>query len=133
MSQLAALIKFIFKTALLLVGVALVVSLITRLPAVLNNNAAPLLIDTGSAWPFPPFNAEAQQLYPILQARVNEINTPLSTDPSLTPFAVLDGETALDVAQKLQGLGLIGDAELFTQLLLLDDGFQHRRLQRRPR
>ncbi len=117
MSQLAALIKFIFKTSLLLIGVILVVSLITRLPAVLNNNAAPLLIDTGSVWPFPPLNAEAQQLYPILQARVNEINTPFSTDPSLIPFAILDGETALDVAQKLQALGLISEAELFTQLL----------------
>lgn len=117
MSQLAALIKFIFKIALLLAGVVLVVSLITRLPAFLNNNAAPLLIDTGSAWPFPPLNAEAQRLYPILQERVNEINTPLSSDSSLVSLTILEGETALDVAQKLQTLGLISEAELFTQLL----------------
>jgi UPF0755 protein len=117
MSQLAALIKFIFKAILLFVGVVLVVAIITSLPAYFNSNASQLLINTGSAWPFPPLNAEARALYPVLQARANEINTPLSTDSSLVGLSIAEGETAVDVADKLQALGLISEAELFTQLL----------------
>ncbi|MBI1880362.1 MAG: endolytic transglycosylase MltG [Chloroflexi bacterium] len=117
MSQLIALIRFIFKATLLLAGVIVVVAIVTNLPALFNNDAARLLINTNSAWPFPPLGAEARTLYPILQARAHEINTPISNDPSLAPFTIADGETAVAVAQKLQGLGLISDAELFTQLL----------------
>ncbi|HXV98344.1 MAG TPA: hypothetical protein VEC93_07965, partial [Anaerolineae bacterium] len=83
MRQLAALIKFIFKTIFLLGGVIIVVVIVTNLPTYLGSDAARLMIDTGSAWPFPPLNSEAQALYPILRARVNEINTPLTNDSSL--------------------------------------------------
>jgi UPF0755 protein len=117
MSQLAALIKFIFKAILLFVGVVLVVAIITNLPAYFSPNADRLLIDTGSAWPFPPLNAEARALYPVLQVRANEINTPLSNDSSLVGLTITEGETAVGVADKLQALGLISEAELFTQLL----------------
>jgi hypothetical protein len=117
MSQLVALIKFIFKTGLLLIGVVIVVAVVTSLPAFFNTDTARLLIDPNSAWPFTGLGAEAGSLYPILQARVNEINTPISNDPSLTPFNVAPGETAVSVAQDLQGLGLIRDAELFVYLL----------------
>src|SRR5262245_3253774 len=106
MSQLAALIKFIFKAILLFVGVILVVAVITNLPTYFDSDAARLLIDTGSAWPFPPVNAEARALYPVLQAHSAEINTPLSNDPSLVSLTIAEGETAVDVAEKLQTLGL---------------------------
>lgn len=117
MSQLAALIKFVFKAALLFVGVVLVVAIVTRLPMYFNNDASHLLIDTRSAWPFPPLSTDARTLYPLLQARVNEINTPISNDPTLVPFTIAEGETAVAVADKLQALGLIREAELFSQLL----------------
>lgn len=117
MSQLVALIKFIFKTGLLLIGVVGVVAIINSLPAFFNNDSPRLLVDPNSAWPFTGLGAEAGSLYPILQARVNEINTPISNDPSLTPFNIAPGETAVSVAQDLQGLGLISDAELFIYLL----------------
>lgn len=117
MSQLAALIKFIFKAVLLVAGVIIVVAVITNLPAFFNPDADRLLIDSGSAWPFPPLNAEARSLYPLLQARAAEINTPLSNDPNLVSLTIVEGETAVDVSQKLQTLGLIREADLFTQLL----------------
>ncbi len=117
MSWLAALIKFIFKVILLFAGVVLVVVIITNLPTYFSPNANRLLIDTGSAWPFPPLNAEARALYPLLEARAAEINTPLSNDSSLVGLTIAEGETAVDVADKLQVLGLISEAELFTQLL----------------
>lgn len=117
MRWLAVLIKFIFKAILMLVGVVLVAAIVTNLPTYFSPQADRLLIDTGSAWPFPPLNAEARALYPLLEARANEINTPLSNDPSLVGLAIAEGETAVDVADKLQVLGLISEAELFTQLL----------------
>ncbi|MCL4299666.1 MAG: endolytic transglycosylase MltG [Anaerolineae bacterium] len=117
MRWLAALIKFIFKAILMLVGVVLVAAIVTNLPTYFSPQADRLLIDTGSAWPFPPLNAEARALYPLLEARANEINTPLSNDPSLVGLTIAEGETAVDVADKLQVLGLISEAELFTQLL----------------
>jgi UPF0755 protein len=117
MRPLIALIKFIFKTIFLLAGVIIVVVIVTNLPTYLGSDAARLMIDTGSAWPFPPLNAEAQALYPILRARVDEINTPLSNDPSLVAFSIGDGDTATTVAEKLHALGLISEANLFTQLL----------------
>ncbi len=117
MSWLAALIKFIFKAILLFAGVVMVVAFITRLPAYFSPHADRLLIDTGSAWSFPPLNTEARALYPLLEARAAEINTPLSNDSSLVGLTIAEGETAVDVADKLQVLGLISEAELFTQLL----------------
>lgn len=121
MNLCVALLKFIFKAALLSVGVILVVAIITSLPTYFDNDAARLLIDTHSAWPFPPLGAEARTLYPSLQARVNEINTPMSNDPSLVSFTIAAGESAEAVAEKLQRLGLISDAELFSQLLRYND------------
>src|SRR5688500_9266698 len=117
MSQLIALIKFIFKAIFLLGGVVVVVIIVTNLPTYLGSDAARLMIDTGSAWPFPPLDSEAQALYPLLRARVNEINTPQSNDPSLVPFSIAEGDTATVVAEKLQALSLISEASLFTQLL----------------
>src|SRR6185503_19896097 len=68
-------------------------------------------------WPFPPLNSEAHELYPLLRARVDEINMPQSNDPSLVPFTIAEGDTATVVAEKLQALSLINEANLFTQLL----------------
>ena len=117
MRQLIALIKFIFKAIFLLGGVVIVVIIVTSLPTYLGSDAARLMIDTGSAWPFPPLNSEAQALYPLLRARVDEINMPQSNDPSLVPFTIAEGDTATVVAEKLQALRLISEANLFTQLL----------------
>jgi UPF0755 protein len=117
MRQFVALIKFIFKALFLLGVVVIVVIIVTNLPTYLGSEAARLMIDTGSAWPFPPLNSEAQALYPLLRARVNEINMPQSNDPSLVSFTIAEGDTATVVAEKLQALSLISEANLFTQLL----------------
>lgn len=118
MSQIFGLIKFIFNTALLLAGA---VGLLVLFAHFSSNPFYPaanqLMISTGSAWPFPPLNAEARAIYATLQDRVVDINSPLSNDSSLASFIIADGETAQQVAQQLQAQGFINDADLFVQLL----------------
>jgi UPF0755 protein len=76
-----------------------------------------ITIATGSAWPFPPLSSEARALSALLRARADELNTPFSDDLSLVSLTIEPGETAVDVAWKLQSAGLVGDAQLFTHLL----------------
>lgn len=102
-------IKIIF----ILIGTLAVLLLFAGVLSAPARPDAELLIDGRNARP--PF--EARVLYNDLQARTEEINTPLSDDPSLVSFTVEAGDHALNVAQELQAAGLISDAELFAQLL----------------
>ncbi len=63
------------------------------------------------------FDSERNALSAQLQTRADEINSPFSADPGLLSFSVTTGETAEAVAQKLQAMDLISDAQLFTDLL----------------
>lgn len=103
---------------LALFGTAVIILLFARLvinPA--GPGTARITIGPGSAWPFPPLNAQDRQIYYTLQDRADELNTPVSADPGLEYFAIEPGETAVSVAQRLQDAGLISDAGLFLQLL----------------
>jgi UPF0755 protein len=115
-SKLFGLIKFIFNTLFILFASVTVVLIFAAL-AVVGPDTERIRIDTGSGWYLPPLSPEAQELYTLLQSRVETLNTPLSNDPSALIFPVLEGETALDIASRLQAGGLISDAELFAQLL----------------
>ena len=53
----------------------------------------------------------------VLQSRSDEINTPLSDDPSPVAFAIQPGESALSVGTRLEEMNLITDAELFRRYL----------------
>jgi UPF0755 protein len=116
MSKLLGLIKFIFNALFLLFGTIAVVLIFSAL-AMSGPDTERIRIDAGSHWFFPPLSAEAQELYFILRERVDELNTPLSGDPTVVIFPILEGETALDIAARLQAGGLVSDAELFAQLL----------------
>lgn len=116
MSKLLGLIKFIFN-ALFLVFASIAVVFIFAALAVLGPDAERLRIDTGSGWRLPPFNAEAQELYTILRSRVDELNTPISNDPTVIIFPILEGETAQEIAARLEAHNLVSDGELFAQLL----------------
>jgi UPF0755 protein len=112
MSTLFVLLRKTFNLIFIIIGT---LALLLLFAGVLNTPAsrdAALLIDANTR----P-GAEARSLYGVLQARADEINAPVSDDPSLVPFTIEAGDHALTVAQKLQAAGLISDAELFTQLL----------------
>ncbi len=119
MRALFRLIKSIISTGLILAGTVAIVVLF----AVVSQNfdaydPGRLLVDqSGLAWLRLLFNTEAWSLYSRLQPRVDEINTPVSTDSGLVPFVVEEGQPAVDVAARLQAAGLISDAGLFIQLL----------------
>ena len=101
-----------------LFGTAIIIFLFARLVVnPVSPGSARITIGPASAWPFPSLSAESRQLYNMLQARADELNTPVSADPSLEPFNVEPGETAVSVAERLQGAGLISDAGLFLQVL----------------
>jgi UPF0755 protein len=118
MGLIISVIRFIFNFILFLTGsLALVIIAALLYGHNLLDNDSQILIRTGSA-PFRTLlDAEARELYPILQARADEINRPFSNDPGLVSFTIEAGETALTVADRLRALGLIHDAELFGQLL----------------
>ncbi len=64
-----------------------------------------------------PQGVEDLALSLYLQSRADEINTPLSDDPTPVTFVVEMGETAVSIAVRLQDLGLITDATLFRRFL----------------
>jgi UPF0755 protein len=114
------LIRFVFKTTLLLIGVLAVVWIFAALfgqnsPGAGGGNIA---IGRQSLWPgWLTANPEQRQLYALLQRRAADINTPLSDDPALVTVSVGQGEPATAVATRLQSIDLIQDANLFAQLL----------------
>jgi UPF0755 protein len=118
MRFIVSLIHFIYNLFLFsiaAVALVLIAALLYAQNIVYDN--AQLLITTGGPPGRTLLDAEARALYPILEARAAEINTPLSNDPGLVAFTIADGETAYAVAEKLQAIGLIHDAQLFGQLL----------------
>lgn len=118
MELIVSFFRFIYNLFIfLLASIALVIiaalmyghSLLDDDPRLIIGNRA------SSRWLLP--DSEARTLYPLLKERVAEINTPISNDPSPVAFSIEVGETAISVAEKLQVMGLIYDAELFGQLL----------------
>jgi UPF0755 protein len=64
-----------------------------------------------------PEGVEDWVLNVYLQSRAEEINTPLSEDPSPITFLIDSGETAVSIAERLQDIDLITDATLFRRFL----------------
>ena len=64
-----------------------------------------------------PEGIEDLALSLYLQSRADEINEPISEDPSSVSFIVETGETAVGIAERLEGLELITDATLFRRFL----------------
>lgn len=64
-----------------------------------------------------PEGVEDLALSLYLQSRADEINEPISEDPSSLTFIVETGETAVGIAERLEGLQLITDANLFRRFL----------------
>ena len=81
------------------------------------NRSGITVAEGGSSVGRNPENLEDLALSLWLQSRAAEINDPLSADPAPIPFTVEVGETAISIAQRLQELGLISDAELFRRYL----------------
>ncbi len=118
MGKLFSLIRDLVSLVFVLVGVGAVVVLFAHLLAdSASQDTARIMIASGSGRSANLSAAEARAIYATLQARADEINTPLSDDRSLVPFTIQSGEDALTVAGNLQTIGLINDADLFIQLL----------------
>ncbi len=118
MGTFGYLARSIFNLILVLLGaIAVIIIVATWVVNSTNYNDPRLIIESGSLRGQVPSSSEARVLYSVLQARADEINAPISNDPSLTPFIIESGETALTVADNLQAQGLISDARLFSQLL----------------
>jgi len=64
-----------------------------------------------------PQGIEDWALSLYLQSRADEINTPISDDPTPVTFIVEAGETAAGIAARLQEQGFITDATLFRRFL----------------
>jgi UPF0755 protein len=64
-----------------------------------------------------PEGIEDLALSLYLQSRADEINEPISEDPSSVSFIIETGETAVGIAERLEGLQLITDATLFRRFL----------------
>ncbi|MFQ5578794.1 MAG: hypothetical protein ACE5G8_17590, partial [Anaerolineae bacterium] len=114
-------IRFIVRFSLFMVGLAASVFIVGAGVIVLRNNAAGTGITLTEAGPSvgrAPADAEDVALYLLLQARADEINAPLSDDPTEVPFTIAAGESALAVAERLAALNLVSDAQLFRQFLL---------------
>lgn len=113
-------IRFIVRFSLFMVGLAAIVFIVGAGVIVLRNNAAGTGITLTEAGPSvgrAPADAEDVALYLLLQARADEINAPLSDDPTEVPFTIAAGESALAVAERLAALNLVSDAQLFRQFL----------------
>lgn len=115
-------IRFILRFIVFMVGLAAIVFILGVGVIVLRNKAAGAEIavaqnEDGASVGRAPQDAEDWAIYVMLQARAKEINIPLSDDPAEVPFTVEPGESALSVAQKLETMGLISDAQLFRRFL----------------
>jgi UPF0755 protein len=68
-----------------------------------------------------PEGVEDLALSLFLQSRAEEINEPISDDPTPVNFVVNTGETAFGIAERLEEQGLISDATLFRRFLQYND------------
>lgn len=64
-----------------------------------------------------PEGVEDLALSLYLQSRADEINEPVSDDPTSITFIIEPGETAIGIGERLQEQGLITDATLFRRFL----------------
>jgi UPF0755 protein len=64
-----------------------------------------------------PQGVEDWALSLYLQSRADEINTPPGDDPTPLAFSVESGETATNIAARLQEMGFVSDATLFRRFL----------------
>jgi len=64
-----------------------------------------------------PEGVEDLALSLYLQSRAEEINEPISDDPTSISFIIQPGETAIGIGERLQEQGLITDATLFRRFL----------------
>ena len=116
-------IRFISRFIVFMIGLAAIVLILGVGAIVLRNKAAGTGITVAKnqnespSVAREPQNVEDWAIYVMLQARADEINTPLSDDPAEVPFTIEPGESALAVAQKLAEMGLISDAQLFRRFL----------------
>lgn len=118
MKLIGSLIRFIFNTTLVLLGSVAVVFIAASLYAGnVNGGDSRVVIENGPLRGRAPASLDARALYPVLQARASEINTPISNNPGPVTFTIQPGEAAFTVAQNLQEMKLISDARLFAQLL----------------
>ncbi len=116
-------IRFILRFIVFMIGLTAIILILGVGAIVLRNKAAGTGITVAKTEGEPssvaraPQDAEDWAIYVMLQARADEINTPLSDDPAEVSFTVEPGESALAVAQKLAEMGLISDAQLFRRFL----------------
>ncbi len=115
-------IRFILRFIVFMIGLTAIVLILGVGAIVLRNKATGTEItvaqnENGTSVGRAPQDAEDWAIYVMLQARADEINTPLSDNPAEVPFTVEPGESALAVAQKLEEMGLVSDAQLFRRFL----------------
>ncbi len=115
-----SIIRYILKFIIFMLGLTAIAVVVGVGFIFLRNNAAGASITLAEGGPsvgHAPTDPEEFAVYMILQARANDINTPISNDPTEVPFTIEPGESALDVAGRLQEMGLVSDAQLFRQFL----------------
>ncbi len=115
-----SIIRYIFKFIFFLLGITAIVAIIGAGIIFMRNNTSGDGITIAEAGPsvgHAPADAEEFAIYMMLQARAEEINNPISDDDTEVDFTIEPGETAIAVAQNLQSLALVGDADLFRQFL----------------
>jgi len=115
-----SIIRFVLKFIVFLLGLAAIVLIVGVGAIFVRNNAAGTSITVAEGEPsvgHAPQGAEELAIYAFLQSRADDINTPLSDDPSELAFTIEPGESALSVGERLQEMGLVSDAGLFRQFM----------------
>ncbi|MEM7028273.1 MAG: endolytic transglycosylase MltG [Chloroflexota bacterium] len=113
-------VRFIFRLIIFLVGVGAIFAIIGGgiYFYLQNSTEAGIVVAEGvSLVGRNPEDLEDVAVSLLLQSRSEEINTPLSDDPTAVPFVVEQGETASSIGSRLQTMGFITDAELFRRYL----------------
>lgn len=113
-------IRYILRFALFLVALAAIVVIVGIGVILLRNNATGneiTVAQAGLSVGRTPEDAEDLAIYVLLQARAEEINTPLSDEADEVPFTIEPGASALAVGESLAEVGLISDPALFRQFM----------------
>lgn len=113
-------IRFLARFIFFLLGLAAIVAIIGGGIWYYRNTASTSTIVVAEGIPSigrSPEDIEDVAVSLLLQSRAEEINTPLSDDPSPVSFVIDQGEAALSVAARLQEMGMISDGELFRRYL----------------
>jgi UPF0755 protein len=115
-----AILRFILRFIFFLVGMAAIVAMIAvafSFYRVSSERSTIVIAEGVPSIGRAPEDVDDVILSLVLQSRSDEINTPLSNDPSPLPFIIEPGESALSVGARLQDMNLITDAELFRRYL----------------